>query len=56
MFTTKKAHACTKTPPPPPLDCLPGQQEQKLPRGMLRMKEERSRRKKREKESEKKEQ
>lgn len=54
VFTTKKAHACTKTPPPP-LDCLPGQQERKLPRGMLRMKEERSRRKKREKESEKKE-
>lgn len=40
VFTTKKAHACTKTPPPPspPLYRLPGQQERNLPRGMLRMK------------------
>lgn len=42
-FTTKKAHACTKTPPPPaspPLYRLPGQQLN-LARGMLRMKERR---------------
>lgn len=45
VLTTKKAHACTKTPAPPPspppLYRLPGQQERNLPRGMLRIKQRR---------------
>lgn len=46
VFTTKTAHKCTKTPSP--LYRLPGQQERNRARSMLRIKETRRRKKRRE--------